>query len=196
MPLASTVGRGKMPISATVNPARFELLAIGRGRGEVPRAELMRVEPAARRGPPPARRGSPRYCCGRPSRRQSGRPASAPGAPRRAPPRAGCIQCNAAFENTASNSRSKARSCPGMTRASRPFARAAATMSGAASTATTSAPAAAIFSVSAPSPQPRSRMRSPGCGGEQFEDRRRRAPGRNAPSRHSARPANSAARCG
>jgi hypothetical protein len=66
------------------------------------------------------------------------------------------------LEITASNSRSKSSACPSITRASSPRARAAATISGLASTPTTVAPVAATFSVKAPSPHPRSRMRSPG----------------------------------
>ena len=103
--------------------------------------------------------------------RQTGRPVSAPGGPRRAPPPAGASNAARHSRTPRRTRRSKARLWPGMTRASMPRARAAATMSGAASTATTSAPAATIFSVNAPSPQPRSRMRSPARGGEQFEDR-------------------------
>ena len=48
--------------------------------------------------------------------------------------------------------------------ASMPFARAAAIISGELSTPSTIAPRSMIFLVSVPSPQPTSRMRSPGCG--------------------------------
>ena len=77
----------------------------------------------------------------------------------------GCvIQCNTAFENTASNSWLKWRACPLMTCAFTLRDLAAAIMSGLESTPTTSHPRSKSVMVSAPSPQPRSRMRSFGCG--------------------------------
>src|SRR5712691_9605806 len=74
------------------------------------------------------------------------------------------IQWSAALLNTASNSLSKARCSPSTTCASTPSAFAASTCGALASTPTTAHPSAASFALSAPSPQPRSRMRSPGCG--------------------------------
>ena len=82
------------------------------------------------------------------------------------------IQCSAAFENTASNSPAKGRFWPSMTRASRPRARAAATMSGAASTATTGRPPLQRSFRSAP----RRRSRDRGCA-RPLAGRAIRAPG-------------------
>mmetsp|Transcript_4930 Transcript_4930/g.9442 ORF Transcript_4930/g.9442 Transcript_4930/m.9442 type:complete len:206 (+) Transcript_4930:269-886(+) len=68
------------------------------------------------------------------------------------------IQCNAAFEKTASNCCSRRMFIPSMTWASKPRLRAPATCSALASMPTTRQPRSASFCVNAPSPQPRSKM--------------------------------------
>src|SRR5262249_22765057 len=70
----------------------------------------------------------------------------------------------AALENTASNWETKSNAWPSILRTVSPFMRANASSSSLRSTPSTLAPAALISSVSAPSPQPRSRTRSPGFG--------------------------------
>src|SRR5690349_4729870 len=74
------------------------------------------------------------------------------------------IQCSAALLNTASNSSLYGRSSPQITNAFNPSFLAASTWGTLESTATTSQPRSASFFVSTPSPQPRSRILSPGFG--------------------------------
>ena len=74
------------------------------------------------------------------------------------------IQCSAALLNTASNSLSNDSAWPSISWASTPRARAAITSSGEASTPWMRAPLRASSVLSTPSPQPRSRMRSPARG--------------------------------
>ena len=76
----------------------------------------------------------------------------------------GFIQWIAALLKTASNSESKLSCAPSATRASSPSRRAASICGALESTPTTPHPILASFIVSAPSPHPRSRIRSPACG--------------------------------
>ena len=164
MPVGSKVGRANRSARTTVKPCPCNRAAycsaVGRNRpkawdGDTPRLRRLACRAVIMAATLPCPPISP-----------TNRP---PGLSTRATPAitpaASGIQCRAALENTASHCKpARSSAWPSMTRASRPRAQAARTMSGEASTPMTLAPLAAIFAVSAPSPQPRSRIVSPGCG--------------------------------
>ena len=165
LPPGSAVGLGYNPISPTANPASSSSARYPAGDGK----KLAATASASTPNSPITARSAVRIAAIFPwppisaTNRPPGFNALQIAARLAACSPAG-IQCSAAFENTASNRPANAISRTGRWCTSNPRARAAATISAEASTPVIRAPVPASRSVNAPSPQPTSRISSPGLG--------------------------------